>query len=49
MDETARQAKAADLAEVVRLVRQGRAKIADTRGGELWVERQALRELIEAT
>lgn len=41
MHESARPATPDDLPEIERLVEEGRASIADARGGALWLARQA--------
>ena len=41
MEESTRQAQLPDVDQVVALLEEGRASIADARGGALWLHRQA--------
>lgn len=42
MSESTRPATADDVSEVVALLEEGRAGIADARGGAMWLQRQAI-------
>lgn len=49
MDDAARHGGAADIPAVVDLAREGREAIAEARGGQMWLLREALPEPLEPT